>query len=165
MPQTTPSKRPVRSQGPGAGKMLCPNCNEDSLTERSSFKTTSEPILGVASANVIIDLMNCERCGADLPAVRGKRLFTLVGTQRLSALLADLEEAKRTNSEMTGLLDMLARRAKTLSAEIERCRAEGEISVMEERVKALEAETDSMEERRKRLAKTLNLMASRVPAA
>ncbi len=162
MPNTTPSKRPERSQGPGG--LLCPSCNGDSFAERSSFKTTSEPVLGAASTNVVVDIMSCERCGVDIPAVRGRRRYTLVSDQKLSALLAELEEAHRLNSEMQGLLDALARRAQTLGAEIERCRAQGEISVMEARVAALEAETGGMEERRARLAKTLDLMASRIPA-
>jgi hypothetical protein len=164
LPNTTPSKRPERSQGP-ADKMLCPSCNGDSFSERSSFKTTSEPLLGVASTNVIVDLMNCNRCGADIPAVRGKRRYTLVGKEKLAALVADLEEAQRANLEMRGLLDALARRAQTLNAEIEMCKAEGDISVMEAKVAALEQETDGMEERRAKLAKTLDLMASRIPSA
>ncbi len=59
----------------------------------------------------------------------------------------------------------MARRSQSLGAEIERCKAEGEISVMKERVAALEAETDGLEGRRARLAKTLQSIASRMPAA
>lgn len=165
MPNETPSKRPFRNQGPGADSLLCPTCNGDSLSERSSFRTTSEPVLGTASVNVIVDLMSCKRCGAELPAVRGRRRFALVSEEKLSALLADLEETQRANSEMNGLVDSLTRRAQTLGAEIETCRAEGDISVIEEKVTALEAETDSMEVRRARLAKTLALMASKIPSA
>lgn len=159
-----PSKHPAANQGPGASDLSCPSCKGDDFAERSSFRTNSEPLLGAVSTNVIVDLMSCNRCGADLPVVRGRRRYTLVSKQRLTTLVADLEEAQRINSEMQGLLDMLARRSQTLSAEIERCRAEGEISVVEGRIAALEAETDGLEGRRTRLAKTLDLMASRVPA-
>jgi len=145
--------------------LTCPSCNGDSFDERSSFKTTSEPVLGALSTGVFVDLMSCKRCGADLPAVRGRRRYSLVSEEKLSALVADLEEARRINSEMQGLLDMMATRSQSLSEQIERCRADGEISVMEARVAALEAETDGMEGRRTRLAKTLDLMASRIPAA
>jgi len=149
----------------GSGGMVCPSCSGDSFTERSSFKTASEPILGSASSGVIIDLMNCTRCGADIPAVRGRRSYTLVTDKKLSTLVADLEEAQRINSEMQGLIDTMARRSQSLGAEIERCRREGEISVMRERVAALEAETDGLEGRRARLANTLQSIASRMPAA
>ena len=159
-----PSTLPQRSQGTGASDLLCPSCKGDDFTERSSFSTTSEPVLGTVSAKVIVDLMSCKRCGADLPAVRGRRRYTLVSQKKLSALLADLEEAQRTNLEVQGLVDTLARRSETLSAEIERCRADGEISVIEERIVALEEQNDGLEERRARLAKTLDLMASRIPA-
>jgi hypothetical protein len=144
--------------------MLCPNCNGDSFAERSSFKTASEPILGTASSPVIVDLMNCRRCGADIPAVRGKRNYLLVGDNKLSALLADLEEAQRVNSEMQGVIDKMARRSQSLSAEIERSRKEGELLVMEAKVAALKAQTDSLEGRKARLAKTLETMASSATA-
>jgi len=144
--------------------MLCPNCNGDSFTERSSFKTTSEPVLGTASSPVIIDLMNCKRCGVDIPAVRGKRNYTLVGDKKLSTLLAELEDAQRVNSEMQGLIDTMARRSQSLSAEIERSRREDEILAMETKFATLKAQTDSLEERKARLAKTLEIIASRAPA-
>ena len=165
MPQTTPPKRPARSQGSAAGALICPSCNGDSFAERSSFKTTSEPLMGAASANVVVDLMSCTRCGADLPAVRGRRHYALVGKEKLATLIADLEEAKRINSEVERLIDTMAKRSQSLSVEIERTRARGEISVMEERVAALEAETNGLEGKRDRLAKTLELMAARMPAA
>lgn len=158
MPQTTPSKR-------NASGLLCPNCNGDSFAERSSFKTASEPLLGAASTTVVVDLMSCKRCGADIPAVRGRRNYTLVSDKKLSALVADLEEAQRINSEMQGLIDAMAKRSQSLVAEIERCKAEGEISVMKVKVAALEAETDGLEQRRARLAETLEVVASRIPAA
>lgn len=163
MPQETSSKLPTRSLG--SGSLLCPSCSGDSFVERSSFKTASEPVLGAASTSVTIDLMNCKRCGADMPAVRGRRNYTLISDKKLSAFLADLEEAQRTNSEMQELLDKMAGRSRSLGAEIERCRQEGEISVMKTRVAALEAETDGLEGRRARLAKTLESIASRMPAA
>jgi hypothetical protein len=163
LPQTTPLRLPTSRLG--GGGMVCPSCNGDSFTERSSFKTASEPLLGSASTDVFVDLMNCTRCGADIPAVRGRRSYTLVADKKLSALLADLEEAQRINLEMQGLTDKMARRSQILSAEIERCRAQGEVSVMEEKVAALKEETDGLEERRARLAKALELVASRIPSA
>jgi hypothetical protein len=163
VPQTTPSKLPNRSLG--ARGMVCPSCSGDSFNERGSFKTASEPLLGSASTAVIVDLMNCRRCGADIPAVRGRRSFTLVPDKKLSAILADLEEAQRVNSEMQGLADKMTRRSAGLSAEIERCMAQGEVSVMEERVASLKQETDGLEETRARLAKALELVASRIPSA
>jgi hypothetical protein len=165
LPQTTTSKLPTRSLGLGPGGLVCPSCNGDSFSERSSFKTASEPVLGAASTSVIIDLLSCKRCGADLPAVRGKRNYTLVTEKKLTALVADLEEAMRTNSEMQGLVEALAKRSQSLGAEIERSRVEGEASVLEARVAALASETDGLQGRRARLAKTLELMASRIPVA
>jgi len=156
LPQTTPSRRPA--------SLLCPSCNGDSFAERSSFKTASEPILGTESSPVMVDLMSCKRCGADIPAVRGRRNYMLVGDKKLSALLADLEEAQRINSEMEALIDTMTKRSRSLSAEIERCKEEGEVSFMEVRAAALKAETDGLEARRARLAKTLELVASRAAA-
>ena len=164
MAQTSPSKRPVRSAGSSAVGLACPSCNGEEFTERSSFRTASEPLLGAVSTGVTVDLMSCKRCGADLPAVRGRRRYTLVGGEKLASILADLEEAKRINSEMEQLIDAMAKRSSSLSIEIERCRAQGEISVMRQRVASLEAETGGMEATRARLAETLELMASRIPA-
>jgi len=165
LPETAPPKLPTRRLGPGAGGLVCPSCNGDSFNERGSFKTASEPLLGSASTEVIVDLMSCTRCAADIPAVRGRRSYTLTTDKKLSALVADLEEAQRINSEMQGLIDTMARRSQGVAAEIERCKAEGEISVMEARVSALEAETDGLEGRRARLSKTLELVSSSIPAA
>jgi hypothetical protein len=164
LPDATPSRLPTRTLTPGAGGLVCPGCNGDSFTERSSFKTASEPLLGSASTTVTVDLMSCKRCGADIPAVRGRRSYNLLSDKRLSALLADLEEAQRVNSEMEGLLDALEDRSRRLSAEIERCKEEGVVSVIEAKVAGLEAETEGLEVRRERLARTLELMAARVPA-
>jgi len=159
LPNTTPPKQPARGKGPGA--LVCPSCSGDSFEERSSFKTASEPLLGATSSSVTVDLMSCSRCGADLPAVRGRRNYSLVTDKRLSSIVAELEEAQRTNSEMVTLLGALEGRAQRLGAEIERCKEEGDVSVIEAKVAALEAETDGMEARRERLAQTLELMASR----
>jgi len=165
LPQETPPRLPTRSLGRGSGGLVCPSCQGDAFVERSSFKTASEPVLGAASNGVIIDLMNCTRCGADMPAVRGRRSYTLISDKKLSAFLADLEEAQRINNEMQALVDKMARRSQSLGAEIERCRAQGEIMAMKERVAALEAETDGLEGRRARLAEMLQSIASRIPAA
>ena len=165
MPQTTPSKLPTRSFGPGSASLVCPGCKGDSFNERSSFRTATEPVLGAASTGVVIDLMNCKRCGADMPAVRGRRSYILIGEKKLSAILTELEEAQRANSEMQALADKMARRSQSLGREIESCRAEGEVSVMKTRVAALEEETDGLEARRARLAKTLQSIASRMPTA
>ena len=162
MPNTTAPKRPARSQGPGG--LLCPSCNGESFSERSSFKTASEPILGAAGSSVVVGLLNCPRCGTDFPAVRGRRHYALVGQEKLAALLADLEEARRVNSEMQGLLDSMARRSQSLGAEIERCRAAGEVSVMEARVAALESQTEGLAARRDRQAKTQQIVASVLPS-
>lgn len=144
--------------------MVCPSCNGDGFTERSSFKTSSEPLLGEAPAAVVVDLMSCKRCGADFPAVRGRRRYSLVGQEKLAAVLADLAEAKRTNSEMQGLIDTMARRAQALGSDIERTVARGELAVVEVRVAALEAETAGLQTRRDILAGTLEAIASRAPA-
>jgi hypothetical protein len=144
--------------------MLCPSCNGDSFTERSSFKTASEPVFDAASTGVIIDLMSCKRCGHDLPAVRGRRHYTLVSQEKLTSLFSDLGETKRINSERQRLLDAMAKRFQTLNAEIERCRAAGERSVLGAKVSALEAQTRGMEERRARLAEALEFLASKIPA-
>jgi hypothetical protein len=164
LPQETPPKMPTRSLSPGSASLVCPSCGGDGFTERISFKTASEPVLGSASTGVIIDLMNCKRCGADMPAVRGRRSYTLIGDKKLSSILADLEEAQRTNSEMQALVDKMAKRSQSLGREIERCRTEGEVSVMRTKVAGLEAETGSLEDRRARLARTLESIASRMPA-
>jgi len=145
--------------------MLCPSCNGDNFTERSSFKTASEPVFDAPSTGVIIDLMSCKRCGMDLPAVRGKRRYTLVSQEKLTVLFSDLDEAKRVNSDKQGLLDAMAKRFQSLSAEIEKSRAAGELSVIGARVSALGAQTHSMDERRARLAEALEFLASKIPAA
>ena len=160
MPQS--AKRPAPS--PGAGGLICPSCSGNEFSERSSFKTTSEPVMGAESTGVTVDLMNCKRCGADLPAVRGRRRYSLVGKERLTTLVADLEEARRVNSEMETLIDTMAKRSQALITETERSRARGEVSVMQAKVSALEAETDGLEARRDRLAKTVAQMAARIAA-
>lgn len=163
MSQEASSRLPTRSLGRGSA-LVCPSCQGVDFVERSSFKTASEPVLGAASTGVIIDLMNCKRCGADLPAVRGRRSYTLISDKKLTGFLADLEEAQRINNELQALVDKTARRSHALGAEIERCKAQGEIKVMKERVAALEAETDGLEGRRARLAEVLESIATRMPA-
>jgi hypothetical protein len=163
--QSTPSKLPAHSPSRGAGGgLLCPGCNGDSFTEKTSFTTTSEPLLGAVSANVVIDLMSCQRCGIDLPAVRGKRRYALLSEKKLSSIVADLEEAQRINLQNQGLVEMMDRRFQHINVEIERRRAEEEISILEAKIAGLEAETDGMESSRARLAAMLDTIATTIPA-
>jgi chaperonin cofactor prefoldin len=118
--------------------------------------------MGAESAGVTVDLMSCKRCGADLPAVRGRKRYSLVGQEKLAAMVADLEEAKRVNSEMESLADTMAKRSQGVIVETEKARVKGELSVIQSRVSALETETQGLEARRDRLAKTVATIASRV---
>jgi hypothetical protein len=99
--------------------MPCPNCNGGSLTERSSFKAVAEPVEGAAPTTVTVDLMGCERCAINFPSIRGRRKYTLVPPEKLSGLMAELEEARRRNSEMLGNVKLVEKRSRSLAAEIE----------------------------------------------
>ncbi|MDG7005897.1 MAG: hypothetical protein JRM86_03075 [Nitrososphaerota archaeon] len=158
-----PNAKGPAPRGPGGG-LVCPSCSGSEFSERSSFKTTTEPLMGAESAGVTVDLMSCKRCGADLPAVRGRKRYSLVGQEKLAAMVADLEEAKRVNSEMESLADTMAKRSQGVIVETEKARVKGELSVIQSRVSALETETQGLEARRDRLAKTVATIASRVAA-
>lgn len=158
MPDATPA-RPPRRQG-----LACPSCNGEEFTERSSFKTASEPLLGSESAGVVVDLMSCKRCGTDIPAVRGRRRYILLSKDKLSSLVADLGEAQRLNSEMQNRMTEMEARSHSIDIEISRCRAEGEVTLLEARVAALEGQNATLEGRRARLAEALQFIGSRLPA-
>lgn len=158
MPQ---NKRPAPALL-GAGGLICPSCSGSEFSERSSFKSTTEPLLGAESTGVTVDLMSCKRCGADLPAVRGRKRYSLVGKEKLATMVADLEEAKRINLEMESLIDTMAKRAQGIIAETDRCRVRGEASVIQAKISALETETEGLEARRDRLAKTVAVIAARI---
>lgn len=162
MPNETPPKLPTRWAGPGAGPLLCPGCNGNQFSERSSFKTASEPVLGAPSIGVEIDLMNCARCGVEFPAVRGRRLYALVAPDKLQSLLADLEQAKRTNAEMERLLATMTRRSQGIEAQIADAKDAGTISVLQAKVARMESETRGLEERRDRLAQALESVAATI---
>lgn len=165
MSNSTPPRRPASSGSPGAPGLVCPSCQGAEFSERSSFKTTSEPLLGAEATSVIVDLMTCKRCGADLPAVRGRKRYSLVGSERLAAIVADLEEARRRSAEMEGLIVTMTRRSQSIEVEIERSRAKGEVDVLEQRVASLESETAGLQGRRDQLVRTLELVAAKIPAA
>lgn len=156
-----PSRQPPR---PATQDLVCPKCGEGSFAERASFKAASEPLMGAQSASVVVDLMSCKHCGFDLPAVRGRRRFALVQSERLSRMLAELDEERRRCAEIQGVLDGMARQSQRLEVEIERSRVRGEISVIEGRVTALESETVALEATRARLAVAVTLVASRAQA-
>ncbi len=161
MPDTVPPKQAARNRVPGG--LLCLSCNGGSFSLKRSFQTATEPLTGSASSVVIVDLLSCNDCGAELPTVRGKRRYSLVSEEKLSALAEELQEAKLINAEMNRQLDTLEKRSQGLAAEIEMCRAKGVVSVLEERVAALEAETDGLAARRAKLSKALKVMAPRAP--
>jgi septal ring factor EnvC (AmiA/AmiB activator) len=165
LPQTAPSKKPANRFPSGAGALTCPSCKGNEFTERSSFSTKSEPLLGADSASVVVDLMNCKRCGADLPAVRGRRRYTLLSDEKLATIMADLEESKRISSQMGQTIASMTRRSQELSAEIESVNSRGELMVIRERISSMEAETDGLQARRDLLARTLELVASSIPPA
>lgn len=144
--------------------MLCPSCNGDDLTERTSLRSTSEPLSGAVAKAVVIDLMSCRRCGAEVPTVRGKRRYELVPKGKLSGLLTELEEARQKNSVVLEQLDGTMKRSQSLAAEIERLNAQGEVTIMEERVAKLEYETKGLEGRRAKLREAVDLIASKIPA-
>jgi hypothetical protein len=144
--------------------MPCPNCNGGGLTERSSFKAVAEPVEGASPTMVTVDLMGCERCGISFPSIRGRRKYTLVPPQKLSSLVAELEEAKRCNSEMLGNVKTMERRSRSLAAEIEEFKVRSEVSSLERRVGSLESENEGLELRRTRLREAIELIASRIKA-
>ncbi|HVB95766.1 MAG TPA: hypothetical protein VND41_04095 [Nitrososphaerales archaeon] len=144
--------------------MPCPNCSGASLTERSSFKAVAEPVEGAAPTTVTVDLMGCERCAINFPSIRGRRKYTLVPPQKLSTLMAELEEAKQRNSEILGSVKLMEKRSHSLAAEIEDFKLRSEISSLERRIGGLESENKGLELRRTRLRETIELIASRINA-
>ena len=144
--------------------MPCPNCNSGSLTERSSFKTVAEPIEGAAPTAVTVDIMSCEQCAFNFPSIRGRKKYTLVPPDKLSSLMADLEEARRQNSEMLGSLKLMEKRSHSLAAEIEAFKLRSEISSLENRIGTLESENKGLELRRTRLREAIELIASGINA-
>jgi hypothetical protein len=143
--------------------MLCPSCKGDGLAETSSFKTTTEPAAHAGSTTVFVDLMSCKRCGAEFPMVRGKRRYILVPKRKWSDTLAELAEARQTESQVLEQLEGMNRRSQRLAAEIERVKARGEVSIMEGRVASMESVTKGLEGRRDRLKEAVSLIASRIP--
>jgi hypothetical protein len=140
--------------------MPCPNCNGGSLAERSSFKTVAEPVEGAAPTTVTVDLMACERCATNFPSIRGRKKYALVPPEKLSSLMAELEEARNLNLEMSGSLKLLESKSQSLSAEIEEFKLRSEISFMEGRIGALESENRGLQLRKTRLREAIDLMAS-----
>jgi chromosome segregation ATPase len=78
--------------------------------------------------------------------------------------MAELEEAKRCNSEMLGSVKMMERRSRSLAAEIQEFKVRSEISSLERRVGSLESENEGLELRRTRLREAIELIASRINA-
>ena len=144
--------------------MPCPNCNSVSLTERSSFKTVAEQIEGAAPTTVTVDIMSCEQCAFNFPSIRGRKKYTLVPPERLSSLIAELEEARRQNSEILGSLKLMERRSHSLAAEIEAFKRRSEISSMQTRIGTLESENQGLELRKARLREAIELIASGINA-
>ena len=140
--------------------MACPNCNSVSLTERSSFKTVAEHIEGAAPTTVTVDIMSCEQCAFNFPSIRGRKKYTLVPPEKLSSLMAELEEARQRNSEVLGSLKMMEKRSHSLAAEIEAFKRRSEISSMQTRIGTLESENKGLELRRTRLREAIELIAS-----
>lgn len=143
--------------------MPCPNCKGGDLTERSRFKAVAEP-MDREPATLNVDVVSCESCGFSFPSIRGRKKYSLVPPERLSALRAELEEAKLKNSEMVGTMQRLAQRSRALAAEIQEFNRQSEVSVLEARVESLEAMTRSLESRRAKLRESIELMAAGIRA-
>jgi hypothetical protein len=146
--------------------MLCPSCKTGEVSERQSFKATTEPIRGVASTTVIVDLMKCGQCGTDFPEIRGRTKYVIVPTSKMSKLMADLEEARQTNSGFLLQLQEMERRSRDLAIQLERFRARAEIKGMESKIETLESETAALQRRKEKLRAVLEAVALtiRVPA-
>ena len=146
--------------------MPCPNCKDDRPTERGRFKTITSPIESGGPTTVLVDLLTCQRCGMDYPQIRGKKRYVLIPSGKLSSLMADLEGARRTNSEMSAQLEAMERRSQSLAAEVESTRVQGEIATMESRVGAVESQTRSLELRRAKLREAIETISAgmRIPA-
>jgi chromosome segregation ATPase len=112
----------------------------------------------------MVDLMACERCSITFPSIRGRKKYTLVPPEKLSSLMAELEEARRQNSETLSRLKLMERRSHGLEAEIEEFKLQSEISSMERRVGTLESENKGLELRRAKLREAIELMASGISA-
>ena len=139
--------------------MPCPNCKTGEVSERRSFKAITEPIRGVASTTVVVDLMKCGQCGTDFPQIRGRGKYVFVPTSKMSKLWADLEEARQTNSGALLQLESMERRSRELSTEFERFKARAEIKGIQSKIETLESETAALQLRREKLKAALETVA------
>jgi len=115
---------------------------------------------GVAPTTVTVDMMSCEQCAFNFPSIRGRKKYTLVPPEKLSSLMAELEEARQRNSEMLGSLKLMEKRSHSLAAEIEAFKLRSEISSLESRIGTLESENNGLELRRTKLREAIELIAS-----
>ena len=146
--------------------MLCPNCKTGEVSERRSFKAVTEPIRGVASTTVVVDLMKCGQCGTDYPEVRGRARYVFIPNSKMSKLMADLDEARHLNSEALLRLEAMERRSRELSTELERFKARAEIKGIQSQIGTLESETAALRLRKEKLKAVLETvsLATMTPA-
>ncbi len=147
-----PSRRLAGSPGLHIIDVLCPSCSGDDLANAGSLRTTSEAMPGTVASEVVIDLMSCKNCGAEIPTVRGERRYVLVPKRRLSDLLTDLEETRQIRVKALERLEGMRRRSERLAVEVKRLQAKRDLE-MKGRVAALESALNALEGRQSRPGK------------
>ena len=139
--------------------MNCPNCKSDNFSKNSSFSTETEPIAGAASSMVIIDMMYCNGCNLEFPAVRGRKKYILVPKTRITTMSQKQTELQNKSTEIQGLIQQEERRQVEILEDIERLNLRTEISNLETRIGLAREQTDNLDRRRNALKAAITLMA------
>ncbi len=141
--------------------LLCPNCKSGELTKGGMFQTKTEAIDEIPSAVVAVDMMKCEGCNIQFPAVRGKKKYALVPEKQLSDLLEEKKEQENKNREIVAQVGAMELKQAGLREEIDKSRLAGDIGLLEAKIGSLESDNAALERKREKIEEVVNAIAQR----
>jgi hypothetical protein len=114
---------------------------------------------------VIIDMIYCNGCNLEFPAVRGRKKYMLVPKTRITAMSEKQTELQNKATEIRALIEKEERRQVETLEEIERLNLRTEIANLEARIGLTREVTDELYKRRTALKDAIDLMAPRTAAS
>jgi hypothetical protein len=138
----------------------CPACKAGTFIKNGTFQTLTEAMGRAGSSMVTIDMMKCEGCGAELPAVRGVSRYAIIPQSKMTELLKDAGELETKRVELARRVRELEMMQASIREETRRSQVAGDVRLLEMKIGSLESVMPILKKSREGIGEIVKAIAS-----